>query len=140
MLPSAFVVCIKKDNPRSWGTNFILGTNKMCLTLLYFNFYFIFLLFVFSKLKCKIHEENVDDNWQDLHIFRQDSGSYHLVFFFINHHSVLQIWLVEKKFARYATIPIILLDIFLIEIWSQTNILTMAFWENPIFVIFSTEF
>ena len=57
----------------------------MCLTLLYFNFYFIFLLFVFSKLKCKILQENVVDNWQGMHIFRQDSGSYHLVFFFINH-------------------------------------------------------
>ena len=42
-------------------------------------------------------------------------------------HSVLQIWLAEKKFARFATIPIILFDIFPIEIWSQTNILTMAF-------------
>ena len=62
-----------------------MGKNKMCLTLLYFNFYFIFLLFVFSKLKCKIQQKNVVDNWQGMHIFRQDSGSYHLVFFFINH-------------------------------------------------------
>ena len=50
-------------------------------------------------------------------------------------HSVLQLWLVEKKFARYTTIPIILFNVFPIEIWFQTNILTMAFWENPIFVI-----
>ena len=42
-------------------------------------------------------------------------------------HSVLQLWLVGKKCTRYATIPIILFDILPIEIWSQTNNLTMPF-------------
>ena len=42
-------------------------------------------------------------------------------------HSVLQLWLVGKKCTRYATIPIILFDISPIEIWSQTNDLTMPF-------------
>ena len=54
-------------------------------------------------------------------------------------HSVLHLWLVEKKFARYATLPIILFDIFPIEIWSQTNISIVAFWENPIFRIFISK-
>ena len=54
-------------------------------------------------------------------------------------HSVFQDGLVIKKCARYNTVSPILNTSNPIEIRSDPNISIAPFWENPIFLIFSTK-